>query len=133
MRNFFKIAALCVLVFLLIGVAVALSVHWAGALDGAAFSIDDQRFEGPMIAIVAGAITAFALFVAFIVVVSVLACVAIIIPLALALAALAVMFALVFGLAPFLVPVLLLVGACVLLARWIGRSRSAPPSGGAPV
>ena len=130
MRNFFKIMVLCVLVFLLTGAVVALTVHWAGALDGAVFSFDDHRFEGPMIAIAAGAITALALLVAFVIVVSALACVAIIVPLALALAALALLFALLFGLAPLLIPVLLLVGACVLLARWIRRPRS---SGGAPV
>ncbi len=133
MRSFFKITAVCVFIILLIGVLVALSVHWVGGLDGAVISIDDQRLEGPMIAIAIGAVTVCALFVAFIVLVSVLACVAIILPLALALAALGVLFALVFGLAPLLVPMLLLVGACVLLARWIRRSRSALPTGGAHV
>jgi len=133
MRSFFKIMALGVFFILLLGVVVALSVHSAGALDGAVVSIDDQRLEGPMVAIAIGAITALALVVAFVVVVSILACVAVIVPLALALAALAVLFALIFGLAPLLVPLLLLAGACVLLARWIRRPRSAPPSGGAAI
>ena len=133
MRSFFKITAAAVFIIMLIGVVLALSALWTGGVDGAVISIDDHRLEGPMIAIAIGAVTAFALFVGLIVVVSVLACVAIIVPLALALAALAVVFALFFGLAPLLVPVLLLVGACVLLARWIRRSRAAPPSGGAPI
>ena len=133
MRSFFKMMALGVFFILLFGVVVALAIHWAGALDGVAVSIDDQRFDGPMTAIAIGGITALALMVAFVVVATVLACVAIIVPLALALAALAVLLALFFGLAPLLVPVLLVVGACVLLARWIRRPRSAPPSGGAPI
>ncbi len=137
MRSFFRITALCVFIVVLIGVVIALSIHSAGALDGAVVTIDDRRFEGPLIAVAAGAIAAVALLVAFIVVVSVLACVAIIVPLALALAGIAALFAigfaLVFGLAPLLVPVLLLVGACVLLARWIRRRRSVPPSRGASV
>ena len=137
MRNFIRTMALGVFFILLLGAVVALSVHGAGALDGAVVSIDDQRLEGPMIAIAIGAITALALVGALIVVAmvsaAVLACVAIIVPLALGLVALAVLLALVFGLAPIVVPVLLLVGACVLLARWIRRPRSAPPSGGAPV
>lgn len=133
MRNFFKILAVLVLVFLLVGAVVAVALDTSGALDGAIFSIDGHRFEGPMIAIAAAATAALALLVAFVIVVTVLACVAIIVPLALVLAALGSVFALVFGLAPLLVPVLLLVGACVLLARWIRRPRSAPPPGGAAV
>lgn len=133
MRSFFKTMVLGVFFLLLLGAVIALSVHWAGAFDGAVLSIDDQRLEGPMIAIAIGAIAALALVVAFVVVVSVLACVAVIVPLALALAALAVLFALIFGLAPLLVPVLLLVGAYVLLARWIRRPRSTPPPGGAAI
>ncbi len=137
MRRFFKIMALGVFCILLVGVVAALSMHAGGGLDGAAIAIDDQRIEGPMMAIAIGAIVAFALFVALVVVAmvsaAVLACVAIIVPLALAIATLAVVFALIFGLAPLLVPVLLLVGACVLLARWIRRPRAAPPPSRAAV
>ena len=133
MRSFFMEMALGAFIILLLGVVVAVSLHSAGALDGAVISIDDQQWEGPMIAIAIGAITALALAIAFVVVVSVLACVALIVPLALALAAFGVVFALVIGLAPLVLPVLLVIGACVLLARWIRRSRSTPPSSGAPV
>ncbi len=133
MRTVLKILALGALLILLLGVVIALSVHGAGGLDGVAVAIDDQRLEGPMMAIAIGAIIALVLAVAFIVIVSVLACVAIIVPLALALAAFGVLCALVFGLAPLIVPVLLVVGACVLLSRWIRRPRSTPPSGGASV
>lgn len=129
MRNFLKVLALCVLVLVATGAIVALAVHWAGALDGAVFTIDGRRFEGPVVALAAGAAAAFALMLAFGIVVSVLACVAIIVPLVLALAALGSLFALVFGLMPLLVPALLLAGACVLLARWIRRPRSAPLAG----
>lgn len=133
MRNLLKILALCALVLVLTGAIAALALHWAGALDGAAFSIDGHRLEGPMIAIAAGAVTAFMLMLALGIVVSVLACVAIIVPLALALAALGSLFALAFGLAPLLVPALLLAGACVLLARWVKRRRPASPPGRAVV
>jgi hypothetical protein len=130
MPNFLKTLALVVVAVLLVGVIVALSLHGAGALDGAAISIDDQRIEGPMIALAIGAATACALLFAFFIVIVVLACVAVVVPLILALLAFGVLCALIFGLAPLIVPVLLLVGACVLLARWVRRSRpTAGPTG----
>ena len=125
---FFAVAALALLV---VGIAIAIGVHSADAINGATVTIDGETFSGAILAGSVGCAVALGVALVGLFVVGVLASVAIFVPIVLVAVAVIVLFALVMGLAPILVPVLLLVGAYVLLSRWT-RRRSAADAGRLP-
>ncbi len=124
MRTFLKVVLVFSLLFLVAGAVVGVAMVSSGLVDHMSMSFDDHVIEGPAIALAAGAVTTFTLIAAGAIVVAVLTWVAILVPLILALVGVAVVFAIFMGLAPVLVPVLLVVGACVLLSRRAQRRRA---------
>ncbi len=107
-------------VLLLVGlvvVAVGLGVHWAGSLNGMTVMLDGERLEAPAVAALIGVAAAFGVVIATLVLFAVLASVAIVIPFVLAVVFVSLVVALFAGLAPIAIPVLLVVGAYVLLFR----------------
>ena len=116
------------LVELLVVIAIAIGVHSAEAMDGARVTINGETFSGEVLAGTVGCAVALGIVFVGLFVIAVLASVAIVLPVVLMLTAAFVLFALVMGLAPILVPVLLLVGAYVLLSRWTKRRDAAGSS-----
>ena len=125
MRGFILGAAVATLLLVIVGIAVALGFQWSGAFHGTTVTVDGETWQGPAIAALVGGSVTLGIVVACIVVVAVLASIAVLVPVLLALAALVVLGALCIGLAPIAVPVLLLVGAYVLLSR-LTRRRGTP-------
>ena len=118
MRNFFFVLCAAVVIAIAVGIGVGFGVQWAGLTDHATLSIGDDTLRGSVLAAALGGLAAVAVIIVATVVMLALASVAIVVPIALVIA----LFATVVGLSPVLVPVLLVVGVCVLLSR---RHRSA--------
>lgn len=126
MRKFFLLATiLAVAAAAAIGVAIALGVHWAVTSGGTTFAIDGETFDGPLMALVVGGAAVLGIAIAATFAVTLLASVALAIPLLLVLALGAILMATLVGVAPLLVPVLLVVGAYVLLSRRAKRRATA--------
>ena len=117
MRRLLSFTAVAAIVLILIGAAVAFGVHLAAAGNGMTVTVNGETLEGPVVAALLGGTAASGVAVLVLLAVAVLASVAIIVPVVLLLVALGVLAALFVGLSPILVPVLLLVGAYVLLSR----------------
>ena len=117
MRRFLMWTFGVMLVLALVGVTVALAVHYAAPVNGMTITIDGEKLEGPAIAALFGGAAAVGVLVATALVVVVLASVAIVVPVVIVLVLAAVLGAVFVGLSPALVPVALVVGACVLLSR----------------
>lgn len=124
MRKFVKLFALLTLSMILLAVLVATLVH--REFDGVTMLVDDQLITGPLIALAITVLVSLALFVAFVIVLAAIASAAILVPLVIGFVVLVAIFALFVGLAPIFVPVLLVVGACVLLVRLFKRPRAEP-------
>ena len=131
MRRILLLVAVLFALAIAAGVGTALGVHWAGLAKGVTLSIDGDLVEGSGVAVVLGAVAGIAVTVACIVVVVLLASLAIVIPLAIVFALGVALFAVFVGLSPILVPVLLVVGACVLLSRRSRRRHE--PAAPAPI
>ncbi len=130
MRRFLLVAAVAVTLLFAIGAAIALGIHSTGTMTGATVTINGETLEGPMIVILLGSAVAVGAFVFALIVIALLASVAIVVPVVLVFVAVSVLVALAVGLAPIIIPVLLLVGAYVLLSRRARRraASSFPPS-----
>lgn len=131
MRKAFLLLAFTAFVLLLIGTAIAIGVHSADAMDGATVTINGETFSGSMLAGTIGCGVAIGTVFVGLFVVGILASVAVVVPIVLALTAVVVLLVLVAGIAPILVPVLLVVGAYVLLSR-LTRRRAAADAGRQP-
>ena len=127
MKNFLWIAVAMLVLSITIGVALALGLEWSGALHGATVTVDGETLDGALVAALAGGAAAVGVMAALFAVVAVLASVAIAIPIALLAVAFTVTVALFVGLAPLFIPVLLVVGAYVLLSRRAKRRATAEP------
>jgi hypothetical protein len=125
MRRLMLLVAALFAIAVAVGIGTALGVHWAGLAKGVSVSIDGDLIEGSGVAIVLGIVAAIAVSLACVVGFAVLASLAIVVPLAIVFVVGGVLLAVVVGLSPILVPVLLVVGACVLLSR---RSRRRLPA-----
>ena len=126
MRKVFNVLFVLVLALLVVGLAVAIGIQLASPLDGMTMTIDGETIDGPLLAALFGGAAAFGTIVVGVIVVVVLASVAIVVPALLLLVAFAVLSALAGGLAPIAIPVLLVVGAYVLLSRRAQRRGVAP-------
>jgi hypothetical protein len=110
MRKLLWVLLICFAILFAAGAGAALGVHLAGLPDGMRISVDGENFDGPLIAASAGALAAVIVGLVAVIVIGVLASVAVAVPVMIAVA-------LIVGLSPIVVPVLLVVGACVLLSR----------------
>ena len=128
MKKVLLFAVALLVLTITIGVALALGLRWSGALHGATVTVDGETLDGALLAALAGGAAALGVIAALFAVVAVLASVAIAIPIALLALAFAVLVALFVGLAPLSVPVLLVVGAYVLLSRRAKRRPAAEPA-----
>jgi hypothetical protein len=117
MRKFLLLVLIAVVVLVAAGAGTALGIHWARAASDMTVSIDGERVAGPVIVAGLGAAGALIAGVVCLIVVAALASVAIIVPVAIVFALGIALIAAVVGLSPILVPVLLVVGVCVLLSR----------------
>ena len=128
-----KILLLIVIVFaLLLGVAVlvAFAGHWAASLNDMRVTVDGETLDGAAIAAIVGGAAFFGILIACLVGFAVVVSVAFVVPLVLIAVAGALVVAIVVGMAPIAIPVLLVVGAYVLLSRRSkrngGASRATP-------
>lgn len=117
MRRLLFLVALTAIVLVAIAGAVAFGVHAASAGNGMTVTINGETLDGPVVAMLVGGAAACGVAALALLIVAVLASVAIVVPAVLLLVALGVLGALFVGLSPILVPVLLVVGAYVLLSR----------------
>jgi len=120
--------------FLLLGIAVAAGAigHWAASLNDMRVTVDGETLDGPAIAAIVGVAAFFGIVVACLIAFAVVASVAIVIPLVLIAVAGALAVALFAGLLPLAIPVLLMVGAYVLLSRRSKRKAGANPAPSLP-
>jgi hypothetical protein len=117
MRKLLLLLSIILLMLVCFAVAVGFAIHWAGTLNGMTMSVDGETIEGPAIAaLVIGAIV-FGVAIACLVAFAVVASVAIVVPIVLIGGVIAMLVAIFVGLAPLTIPVLLGVGAYVLLSR----------------
>ena len=96
-----------------------------GALEGVNVSIDGERVDATLLAVLAASAAALAIFIATLVMMLVLASLAVAVPLvtgALMLGVVAALAGIVIGLVPVMLPLLLVVWLCVLLVRKISAS-----------
>ena len=133
MRTLLLLILIAVLLLLGIAVTVGLAAHWAGSLNDMRVTLDGETLEGPAIAALVGAVAFFGILVACVVGFAVVASVALVVPVVLIAVAGALLVALFVGMAPIAIPVLLVVGAYVLLSRRSKRNAGAvapslPPS-----
>ena len=126
MRKVFNALFVLVLALLVVGLAVAIGVQLASPLHGMTMTIDGETIDGPVVAALFGGAAAFGTIVVGALVIVLLASIAIVVPALLLLVAFAVLSALAVGLAPIAIPVLLVVGAYVLLSRRAKRRSVAP-------
>ncbi len=126
MRRLLKVFVLISMSLVLLAIVCVAALH--REFDGANLWIDDELVSGPLIAIAVMVVVAFVLFIAFLIALAALASAAILVPIAIVLALIVAIGALFVGLAPLIIPVLLVGGACVLLVRLFRRSRTPAPA-----
>jgi hypothetical protein len=117
MRTFLLVVLIAVVALFAAGAGTALGIHWVREAGDMAVSIDGERVPGPVIIVGLAAAGALIAGVVCLIVVATLASVAVIVPVVIVFAIAISLFAMVVGLSPILVPVLLVVGVCVLLSR----------------
>jgi hypothetical protein len=110
MRNLFWALLICFAILIAVGAGTALGIHWAGLPNGMRISVDGENIEGSMVAAAAGALAAVIVGLVLVIVIGALISVAVAVPIV-------IIVALFLGLSPIVVPVLLVVGVCVLLSR----------------
>ncbi len=128
MRSFLKFVAVLGLVLLAIGLLAFAAFHTGGGFDDFSVTVDGERIAGSALGfgglIVAVAVAALlvALGVALVTVIGVLASLAILVALAIVGLLVFIAGAMLVGLAPLVLPVLLGIGAYVLLVRLFRRT-----------
>jgi hypothetical protein len=128
MRTFLLLALIAIVVLVAAGAGTALGVHWVREASDMTVSIDGERVAGPVIVAGLGAAGALIAGVVCLIVIATLASVAVIVPVVIVFALGIALIAMVVGLSPILVPVLLVVGVCVLLSRRSKRTDAAATS-----
>ena len=128
MRKLLIGSLLVCLLLAAVGIGAALAVHWIGFAKDANVTIDgvslDEAGVGAIVGLTAACIAVVGVMVALVVIASV----TVILPLALVTALAALVIAAVIGLSPLLVPVLIVVGICVLVSRRSKRRGQPLPS-----
>ena len=117
MRRLLKWTFVMLVFLAIVGVTVALSVHYAAPVSGMTITIDGEKLAGPAVAALFGGAATLGVLAASLLVVVVLASIAIVVPVVLLFVLAAVVGAVFVGLSPILIPVLLLVGLAMLLSR----------------
>ena len=120
--------AVMLMVTISIAVAIGIGIHSAGALNGATLTIDGETVDSAAIGALVGVAAAFGVAIACLVAIAVVASIAIVIPIVLVLIAGSVLLAIFVGIAPLAFPVLLVVGAYVLLSRRAKRRATNEPA-----
>ena len=126
MRKFLQWMVVCFALLMAVGVGAALGVQWSGVAHGMTVSIDGETIGQSAVAAGIGGAAALVAGIVCVLVLVALASAVIIVPIALVLALIVAVIAAIVGIAPLLVPVLLVVGAYVLLSR---RARRRGPDG----
>jgi hypothetical protein len=110
MRHLLRALLICFAILIAVGAGTALGIHWAGLANGMTVSVNGENLEGSMIAAAAGALAAVIVGLVLVILMGALISVAVAVPIV-------IIVALFLGLSPIVVPVLLVVGVCVLLSR----------------
>lgn len=133
MRKLLLLVFIAVVFLCGIAVVAGFAAHSAASLNDMKVTIDGETLDGPTIAALVGGAAFFGVLIACLVAFAVVASVALVVPLVLIAVAGALFTALFVGLAPVAIPVLLVVGAYVLLSRRSQRTgRSLAPRSTAP-
>lgn len=121
MRKFLLVTFLGFAAIASIGLVVATTLDWSGALDGLDVTIDGETIDTSAIAALIAVAVSVGLLMLCVIVIGALASIAIVVPLVIVIALVVAVVGLVLGVAPLAIPVLLVVGAYALLARWMRR------------